>query len=89
MHTHTYSHAHTQIHTLSIPKLMILHHYHGPMSGGAFDVMFDIIGNGHGEPSSNPGRGSLYFTNTLTKGMTSTIHFSAIGEQWGKQGLAE
>ena len=30
--------------------------------GGAHDVMVIIIGNGHGDTSSNPGRGWLHFT---------------------------
>ena len=30
--------------------------------GGAHGVMVIVIGNGHGEPSSNPRQGCLHFT---------------------------
>ena len=30
--------------------------------GGARDVMFIVVGNGHGDTSSNPGRDWLHFT---------------------------
>ena len=30
--------------------------------GGACGVMFNAIGNGHSDPSSNPGAGCLHFT---------------------------
>ena len=33
-----------------------------PCSGGASGVMVIVVGNGHGDTSSNPGRGWLYFT---------------------------
>ena len=32
------------------------------VSGGARGVMVIVVGNGHGDTSSNPGRDSLHFT---------------------------
>ena len=32
------------------------------ISGGAYGVMVIVVGNGHGDTSSNPGRDWLHFT---------------------------
>ena len=32
------------------------------MQGGAHGVMVSVVGNGHGDASSNPGRDWLHFT---------------------------
>ena len=29
--------------------------------GGAHGIMVTVVGNGHNDPSSNPGQGSLHF----------------------------
>ena len=42
-------------------------------------VMFTVVGNGHGDPSSNPVR-ILYSAYTFRKGMNLTILPSAIGK---------
>ena len=39
-----------------------------------------IVGNGHGDAGSNPGRDWLHFTNTLGKGMTTIILPPAMGK---------
>ena len=41
--------------------------------GGARGVMVIVVGNGHSDTSSNPGRDWLHFTNTLGKGMNPII----------------
>ena len=46
---------------------------------GARGVMV-IIGNGHGDTSSNTGWGWLHSTNTLGKGMNSIILPPAMGK---------
>ena len=38
------------------------HHSQGLHPGGARGVMVIVIGNGHGDTSSNPGRDWLHFT---------------------------
>ena len=47
--------------------------------GGARGVMFTVVGNGHGDTSSNPDCISLS-TNTLGKGMTPIILTPAMGK---------
>ena len=49
-------------------------------SGGARGVMVIIVGNGHGDTSSNPGRDWLHSTNTLAKGMNPIILPPAMGK---------
>ena len=39
-----------------------------------------VVGNGHGDSSSNPGRGWLHSTNTLGKGMNPIILPPAMGK---------
>ena len=51
--------------------------------GGACDVMVIVVGNGHGDTSSNPGRDWLHFTWALIplgKGMNSIILPPAMGK---------
>ena len=43
-------------------------------------VMVIVIGNGHGDTSSNPGRVWLHCTNTLGKGMNPIILPPAMGK---------
>ena len=52
------------------------------IGGGARGVMLIIVGNGHGDMSSNPGRDSIsHSTNTLGKGMNPIILPPAMGKQ--------
>ena len=53
-----------------------------PFLGGARGVMVIIIGNGHGDTSSNPGRDWLHFTKDsyLRKGMNPIILPPAMGK---------
>ena len=53
---------------------------------GSYGEMVIIIGNGHGDTSSNPGRDWLQFhsTNTLGKGMDPTILPAAMGKIVGQ-----
>ena len=48
--------------------------------GGARGVMVIIVGNGHGDTSSNPGRDWLHFTNTLGKDMNPITLPPAMGK---------
>ena len=50
--------------------------------GGARGVIVIVIGNGHGDSSSNPGREWLHFTSTITlgKGMNPIILPPAMGK---------
>ena len=49
--------------------------------GGARGVMVIIVGNGHGDTSSNPGRDCIsHSTNTLEKGMNPNILPPAMGK---------
>ncbi len=48
--------------------------------GGARDVMVIVVGNGHGDKSSNPGRDLLHRTYTLGKGMNPIILPPAMGK---------
>ena len=48
--------------------------------GGARGVMVIIVGNEHGNSSSNPGRDWLHFTNALGKGVNPIILFPAMGK---------
>ena len=41
--------------------LIIINNYHST-EGGVLGVMVIVVGNGHGDTSSNPGRGRLHFT---------------------------
>ena len=55
------------------------------VNGGARGVVVIVVGNGHGDTSSNPGRDWLHFTNThstntLGKGMNSSILTPAMGK---------
>ena len=51
------------------------------LTGGARGVMAIVIGNGHGDTSSNPGRDCIsYSTNTLGKGMNPIILPPAMGK---------
>ena len=53
------------------------------LSYRARGVMVIVVGNGHGDTSSNPGRDPLYFTNstiTLGKGMNPIILPPAMGK---------
>ena len=36
--------------------------WHEGVDGGARDVIVIVVGNGHGDKSSNPGRDLLHFT---------------------------
>ena len=47
---------------------------------GARGVMVIVVGNGHGDTSSNPGRGWSHSTNTLGKGMNPIILPPAMGK---------
>ena len=47
---------------------------------GDCGVMIIIVGNGHGDMSSNLGRDWLHFTNTLGKGMNPIILPPAMGK---------
>ena len=47
--------------------------------------MVIVIGNGHGDTSSNPGRDCIsHSTNTLGKGMNRIIHLPAMGKIVGQ-----
>ena len=46
--------------------------------------MVIVVGNGHGDTSSNPGRDSLHCTNTLGKGMNPIILPPAMGKIVGQ-----
>ena len=48
--------------------------------GGARGVMVIVVGNGHGDTSSNPGRDWLHSTNTLGRGMNANILPQAMGK---------
>ena len=48
--------------------------------GGAHGVMVIVVGNGHGDTSSNPGRDWLHCTNTPGKGMNPIILPPAMGK---------
>ena len=50
--------------------------------GGIRDIMVTIVGNGHGDMSSNPGQDCCisHITNTLGKGMNPTILLPAMGK---------
>ena len=48
------------------------------MNGGARGVMVIVVGNGHGDSSSNPG--ISHSTNTLGKGMNPIILPPAMGK---------
>ena len=50
--------------------------------GGARGVMVIVVGNGHGDTSSNPGQDNciLHNTNTLGKGMNPIILPPAMGK---------
>ena len=49
--------------------------------GGARGVMVIVLGNGHGDTSSNPGRDCIsHSTNTLGKGMNPIILPPAMGK---------
>ena len=43
-------------------------------------VMVIVVGNGHGNTSSNPGRGCLHFHMALGKGMNPIILSPAMGK---------
>ena len=48
---------------------------------GALGVMVSVLGNGHGDTSSNPGRDCIsQSTNTLGKGMNPIILPTAMGQ---------
>ena len=47
---------------------------------GACGVMVNVVGNGHGDMSSNPGPGISHSTNTLGKGMNPIILPPAMGK---------
>ena len=53
-----------------------------PLYGGARGVMVIIVGNGHGDTSSNPGQANCtsHSTNTLGKGMNPIILPPAMGK---------
>ena len=49
--------------------------------GGARSVMVIVLGKGHGDTSSNPGRDCIsYSANTLGKGMNPIILTPAMGK---------
>ena len=48
--------------------------------GGARGVIVIVVGNEHGDTSSNPGRDWLHFTNTLGKDMNPIILPLAMGK---------
>ena len=48
--------------------------------GGARSVMVIVVGTGHDDTSSNPGRDRLHFTNILGKGMNPIILPPAMGK---------
>ena len=48
--------------------------------GGARGVMVSVIGNGHGDTSSNPRQDWLHSANTLGKGMNPIILPPAISK---------
>ena len=51
--------------------------------GGIRGVVVTVIGNGHGDTSSNPGQDYLHFShsiNILEKGMNPTIHPPPMGK---------
>ena len=50
------------------------------ISGGARGVMVSVVGNGHCDTSSNPGRDWLHSTNTFGKGMNPIILPPAMGK---------
>ena len=55
----------------------------GGKKGGARGVMVIVVGNGHGDTSSNPGWDWLHFshsTNTFGKGMNPIILPPAMGK---------
>ena len=69
-HTHAHTHAHTHTHThlgpymdtyipmsTHISTMIYIYIYISPCG-----VMVIVIGNGHGDPSSDPGQSGLYFT---------------------------
>ena len=52
-----------------------------PLLWGARGVMVMVVGNGHGDTSSNPGRDCISdSTNTLGKGMNPIILPPAMGK---------
>ena len=53
-HTHTHTHTHTHIYIYIYIYIYI--------RAGVCGVMVTVVGNGHGEMSSNPGRDCLYLT---------------------------
>ena len=56
------------------------------MGGGARRVMVIVVGNGHGDTSSNPGDW-LHCTNTLGKGLNPIILPPAMGKIVGQTGF--
>ena len=63
-------------------KLNLIWHMDRNMGGGTHGVMVIVIGNGHGEQSSNPEQGCFisYSPNTLGKGM----HLNVFPQNMGK-----
>ena len=66
-------------------KIIIYVSHKNFRDGGARGVMVIIVGNGHGDASSNPGRDCIsHRTNTLQKGMNPIILPPAMGKIVGQ-----